>query len=169
MFDKEDPCNGRKISRKKRLIQVKRVKEIVLDEFPDGEGNYAILGDLNDYLKSDSQGATAIDELANWSKVENVVERLPSEEQWTHYYKGSSKCGFPKTYKQLDYILLSKTLADVNPSAPKIIRKGLPRNADKYTGPRFDGVGNSKPKVKQLEIVNNKQCPRCNKMNDDLE
>jgi predicted extracellular nuclease len=147
MFEKADPCHGRKNSREKRLIQAKRVKDIVLDEFPDGEGNYAILGDLNDYLKSDSQGATAIGQLVNWNKVENIINRLPAEEQWTHYYKGSSKCGFPKTYRQLDYILLSRTLADANSSIPVIIRKGLPRSADAYTGPRFDGVGNSVPKA----------------------
>ena len=114
------------------LIQAKRVKEIVLDEFSNGEGAYAIIGDLNDYLESDSQGVTSIGELVNWNKVENVVKRLPSQEQWTHYYEGNSKCGFPKTYKQLDYILLSKTLADVSSYTPKIIRKGLPNNADIY-------------------------------------
>ncbi len=148
MFEKNDPCNGRKKSHRKRQIQAERVKDLVLDEFPNGEGEYVILGDLNDYLETDSQGETAIDEIANWNMVENVVKRRPSEDQWTHYYEGNSQCGFPKTYKQLDYILLSKTLADANlPSIPKIIRKGLPINADKYTGPRFEGVGNKKPKA----------------------
>ncbi len=148
MFEKNDPCNGRKKSHRKRQIQAERVKDLVLDEFPNGEGEYVILGDLNDYLETDSQGETAIDEITNWGMVENVVKRRPSEDQWTHYYEGNSQCGFPKTYKQLDYILLSKTLADANSSSiPKIIRKGLPVNADKYTGPRFEGVGNKKPKA----------------------
>ena len=80
--------------------------------------------------------------------VENVVKRRPLEDQWTHYYEGNSQCGFPKTYKQLDHILLSKTLADANlPSIPKIIRKGLPINADKYHWPQVEGVGNKKPKA----------------------
>ena len=68
-----------------------------------------------------------------------------------HYYEGNTKCGFPKTYKQLDYILLSKTLADSNPSSiPKIIRKGLPLEADTYTGPRFEGVGKKAKSIRSL-------------------
>ena len=148
MFDKDDPCNGRNKSHRKRQIQSERVMDLVEDEFPSGDGNYVILGDLNDYMETDSQGKTGIDEIVNWNKVENVVKRLPSEDQWTHYYAGNSQCGHPKTYKQLDYILLSKTLADVNlPSIPKIVRKGLPLSADRYSGPRFEGVGQKKPKA----------------------
>lgn len=148
MFEKNDPCNGRKKSHRKRQIQAERVKDLVLDEFPNGEGEYVILGDLNDYLETDSQGETAIDEITDWGMVENIIKRRTAEDQWTHYYEGNSQCGFPKTYKQLDYILLSKTLADANLSSiPRIIRKGLPVNADKYAGPRFEGVGNKKPKA----------------------
>ena len=144
MFEKNDPCNGRKKSQRKRQIQAERVKDLVLDEFPNGEGEYVILGDLNDYLETDSQGETAIDEITDWGMVENIIKRRTAEDQWTHYYEGNSQCGFPKTYKQLDYILLSKTLADANLSSmPRIIRKGLPVNADKYAGPRFEGVGNN--------------------------
>lgn len=148
MFDKDDPCNGRKNSHRKRQIQAERVRNLVLDEFPNGKGEYVILGDLNDYLETDSQGETGIDKITNWDMVENVVKRRPLDDQWTHYYEGNPKCGFPKTYKQLDYILLSKTLADANSSSiPKIIRKGLPLGADSYTGPRFEGIGKKKPKA----------------------
>jgi predicted extracellular nuclease len=146
MFDLNDPCNGRKNTRDKRVIQAKRVKDIVLNEFPNGDGSYAILGDLNDYLESDGQGDTSIGELANWDKVENVLLRKEPEERWTHFYNGNPDCNHPKTYKQLDYILLSKTLAEANSSVdPEIIRNGLARNADRYTGPRFDGVGQDMP------------------------
>jgi hypothetical protein len=76
MFDPDDPCNGRKNTRTKRLIQAKRVKDIILSEFPNGDGSYAILGDLNDYLESDGQGDTSIGELASWDKVEtSCLER----------------------------------------------------------------------------------------------
>jgi endonuclease/exonuclease/phosphatase family metal-dependent hydrolase len=146
MFDINDPCNGRKNSRNKRLIQSKRVKDIVLNKFPNGDGSYAILGDLNDYLETDGQGATSIGDLANWDVVENIVLRKEPQERWTHFYDGNSDCNHPKTYKQLDYILLSKTLADANSSIePEIVRKGLPLNADRYTGPRFDGIGQEMP------------------------
>ena len=148
MFDKDNPCNGRSKSHRKRQIQSQRVKDLVKDEFPNGDGNYVILRDLNDYIETDSQVESDIRDIVNWDKVENVVKRLPLEDQWTHYYKGNSQCGHPKTYKQLDYILLSKSLADTNPSSiPKIIRKGLPLSADEYTGPRFEGVGDKKPKA----------------------
>jgi predicted extracellular nuclease len=148
MFDKDDPCNGRSKSHRKRQIQAQRVKSLVKEEFRNGDGNYVVLGDLNDYMETDSQGETGINDIVNWNKVENVVKRLTPQDQWTHYYKGNSQCGHPKTYKQLDYILLSKSLADANMSSvPKIIRKGLPLSADAYTGPRFEGVGKTKPKA----------------------
>lgn len=51
--------------------------DIVQERFPDGNGDFAIVGYLNDYLDSDS----AIGELVNWSEVENVVDRLPEEER----------------------------------------------------------------------------------------
>lgn len=135
MADFNDPCNGRRNTRPRRIMQVKRIKEIILEEFPQGEGNFAILGDLNDYSSADLQGETSRGELLNWDMVENVIDRLPSEERWTHYYKGNPQCNFPKTHKQLDYILLSKTMAHNNPSStPTNIRKGLPLSAGGYTG-----------------------------------
>ena len=55
MFDKDNPCNGRSKSHRKRQIQSQRVKDLVKDEFPNGDGNYVILGDLNDYIETDSR------------------------------------------------------------------------------------------------------------------
>ena len=105
-----------------------------------------MLGDLNDYLETDAQGRTGIDELVGWEAVVNVVDRLPEEEQWTHFFKGNARCPIPPSYHQLDYLLLSKTLAEANPGEPTIVRKGMPKRADRYTGPRFDGIGKDKPK-----------------------
>lgn len=146
MYNPKDPCNGRKDTRNKRLRQSRRVKKIVEQQFPDSsldsERPFAILGDFNDYLESDTQGRTSIGGLVKWKRVENVVARLPEQDRWTHYYEGNKKCGFKKTYKQLDYILLSKSLADRNASAKvDIVRKGLPLDADEYEGPRFPGIG----------------------------
>jgi hypothetical protein len=31
--------------------------------------------------------------------------------------------------------------------APEIMRKGLPTRATQYTGPRFPGIGDNKPKA----------------------
>ena len=150
MYNPKNPCSGRKDTRNKRLNQAVRVKKIVEEQFPDSSPGserrpFAILGDFNDYLEPDTQGETSIGDLVNWERVENVVTRLPEQEQWTHYYEGNRKCGFGKTYKQLDYILLSKSLADKNASGKvNIIRKGLPLEADKYKGSRFPGIGKGK-------------------------
>jgi predicted extracellular nuclease len=99
-------------------------------------------------MDTDTQGDTSIGELVSWHKVVNVVERLPVGERWTHFFKGNSQCGVPEAYRQLDYILLSKSLADDNKNAkPKIIRNGLPKRADLYDGPRFQGIGQNNPKA----------------------
>ena len=149
MIDRTNSCKGRENTKEKRKIQSKRVKEIVSEEIKKGKNkNFIILGDLNDYLEKDEQGTSGITDLVNWNKVENIVDRLPEEERWTHYFKGKSNCNIPKTYKQLDYILVSKSLAEKNKTKkPKIIRKGLPKEADRFTGERFEGVGKKSPKA----------------------
>jgi endonuclease/exonuclease/phosphatase family metal-dependent hydrolase len=171
MLDKNDPCNGRKNTMKKRMHQAKRIKEIVLKDYPNSskqtENNglednhpFVILGDLNDYMKSDEQGEPAIGDIVNWERVENIIAtRLPEEEQWTEFSEGFPKCNRPESYSQLDYILLSKKLADKNKSKiPQIIRKGLELKATKYNGPRFEGITGRKrasdhcPVVIELEI-----------------
>lgn len=79
--------------------------------------------------------------------VENVVERIPQENQWTHFYSGK------KEYKQLDYILLLKSLAQMNPNSPDIMRKGLPYRAEKYNGSRFPNIGKNKSKTSDHTLV----------------
>jgi endonuclease/exonuclease/phosphatase family metal-dependent hydrolase len=145
MLDKDDPCNGRKNTREKRLHQSQRVKDIVSQQFPDGTGNFAIIGDFNDYLETDQQAETGIGDLVNWNFVENVVNRKIQDERWTHYFGGNSQCGIPPSYRQLDYILLSKSITENTDEEPQIIRNGLAKAADRYTGPRFEGVGQETP------------------------
>ena len=65
--------------------------------------------------------------------MENVVKRLPEEEQWTHYFAKREK------YSQLDYLLPSAALADASPEPPEIVRGGLPLRAEHFTGKRFKG------------------------------
>jgi endonuclease/exonuclease/phosphatase family metal-dependent hydrolase len=139
MLDKKDPKNGRKNTRNRRIVQSKMVKQIITDRF--GTGNIAkapfvVLGDFNDYLGP----GTGIDELVEWTAVENVVDRLPLAERWTHFWGAASE---PlEGYKQIDYILPSKSLAAASGGQPTLIRKGLCTKADRYTGPRFPGVTN---------------------------
>jgi endonuclease/exonuclease/phosphatase family metal-dependent hydrolase len=118
-----------------------------------GAGGYlsarVILGDMNDYRETDSQGSSGILQLVDWDQVENVVERLPADEQWTHYFKGRrGRTPVAEGYHQLDYLLLSRSLARSNKETiPLIFREGLPTRATRYDGRRFDGIGKDKPKA----------------------
>lgn len=134
---------GRAATRERRLVQAEAVTKIVGDRFgaQPGEEPFVVLGDLNDYLESDQQGESGIKPLVEWDQVENVVARRPEEERWTHYYASR------RDYKQLDYLLPSKSLAASSPGAPDIVRGGMPLRADRYDGPRFDGVGEDEPKA----------------------
>lgn len=149
MFDKKDPCHGRRRTRERREGQARAVKDIVIQRFGEkaGEHPFVVLGDLNDYLEDDDQGKTGIEELVRWEQVENIVERRPEDDRWTHFFKGNRRCGIPQAYRQLDYILLSRALADTNRGLPLIERRGSPKRAEKYRGPRFPGVGWDAPKA----------------------
>jgi endonuclease/exonuclease/phosphatase family metal-dependent hydrolase len=134
---------GRAETRAKRLAQSAEVVDIVKARFgaKAGAHPFIVLGDLNDYLETDAQGKTGISALASWGQVENVIARLPAQEQWTHFWNKGNE------YKQLDYILPSKSLASSLVGLPEIVRKGLPTRATRYTGPRFPGVGKNTPKA----------------------
>lgn len=136
-----------------RLATSKRKIEIVLQRVIERSGKkvgdhpFIVLGDFNDYLETDTQGKTGIDKLVRWNQVENVVDRLPKVERWTHFFKGNKSCQLPPKFSQLDYLLLSRSLAASNPSPPIIERRGQPKRADRYSGPRFPGVGTNDPKA----------------------
>lgn len=146
MLDKNDPPNGRRNTRARRELQARTVIELVRERFGDTPGDhpFIVLGDLNDYRETDANGKSGIAALVEWSDVENVVDRLPEEERWTHYFRERA-APQPGSYHQLDYLLLSRSLAQRSQGPPTIIRKGLAKRADRYTGPRFPGVGLDKP------------------------
>ncbi len=133
----------REETREKRERQAAGVKDLVEKRFGPNPGaeNFIVLGDMNDYLEDDEQGKSGIRSLLEWDQVEDVIARRDAEDRWTHYWAGG------KDYKQLDYLLLSKSLAAASPAEPEIMRKGMPTRATKYTGERFDGVGEDKPKA----------------------
>lgn len=143
------PTRGR--TRAKRVEQVHTVREIVKARFRGqlAEGRFVVLGDFNDYPADDAEGQTAIRELVEWDAVENVVNRLPAGDRWTHYYDDRDKAS------QLDYVLVSKALARANPDAkPEVMRQGMPRRVaqyagplNPYTGPWFKPVGEDRPKA----------------------
>jgi endonuclease/exonuclease/phosphatase family metal-dependent hydrolase len=133
---------GREKTRDRRMLQSKAVKKIVKKRFGNSAGKhpFIILGDLNDYMETDSEGKPGITPLVNWNQVENVIDRLPVDERWTHYYKGKD------AYRQLDYILISNSLS-AKLKKVEIERRGMPKRAKKYAGPRFPGIGKNKPKA----------------------
>jgi endonuclease/exonuclease/phosphatase family metal-dependent hydrolase len=123
---------GRNETYSRRKEQVDRVAAILDERWraKKYKGNFVVLRDFNDY----PEGNTALTSLIQHPGLENVVERLPQEDQWTHFYADRNE------YKQLDYILLSKSLVEKNPNQPAIMRKGISPRAMKYTGPRFPKV-----------------------------
>ncbi len=145
MLDQSDPKNGRRNTRAKRELQARTVMSIVSARFTEpSEGRWIVLGDFNDYLDIDDAGESGIVELVEWDAVENVVDRLPPDERWTHFFRGDA-APEPGTYHQLDYVLPSRAVAATSGTPPLIIRGGLARRADRYQGPRFPGVGLDEP------------------------
>jgi predicted extracellular nuclease len=140
--------SGRALTHARRKQQADAVMAIVRERFgDDGDGHFVIAGDFNDFLHDTDEGPSAIRDLVGWSAVRNVVERLPAHERWTHYWPGSRHRGLPEAYNQLDYLLVSKALADRSPGLPHIERRGQPKRAERFDGPRFQGVGGSRPKA----------------------
>lgn len=129
---------GRPQTKPKRVEQANRVAQFITQQWgPNFDGNFVVLGDLNDYPDAD----TSLGALLTHQGLVNVIERLPSNDRWTHYYAGGND------YKQLDYLLMSASLAASNPTPPQVMRKGLPYRAVRYTGARFANVGEDNPKA----------------------
>lgn len=130
---------GRDATRARRQEQATAVRDIVNDWWSGAgyTGNFAVVGDLNDYPGA----GTSLGSLLNHPHLVNVVNRLPVNQRWTHYWAGGD------AYHQLDYILLSRALADQNQGRPGIERRGLPYRAERFGGQRFDDVGENDPKA----------------------
>lgn len=129
----------REETKERRVEQVNRVAEIIDEQWKKKkyEGNFIVLGDFNDYIDEE----TSLTALVDHDHLVNVVDRLPKDKRWTHYYAGGGE------YRQLDYLLLSKALAAKNAGKPKIERRGLPWRATRAGETRFPNVGESDPKA----------------------
>ncbi len=142
MFDKSNltPAQKRKKTGAKREAQCKAVLDIIKQKFKNNpeQSNWVIAGDLNDYPDNPS----SLNILLNSPLMENIVQTriTNTTEQWTHFWD-TTAVPVDERYKQIDYLFLSKKLADTNPTAvPVIIRKGVVTKATRYTGPRFTGI-----------------------------
>lgn len=134
---------GRAQTRARRLEQVHTLLQIVADRVgPSFEGNFVIAGDMNDFLEVGDGTTTALQELVSHPQLVNANEALAPEQRWTHYFNGGNE------YRQLDYLWVGRALYErAGRPAPVIVRNGLPRRAERYQGPWFDGVGQDRPKA----------------------
>ncbi|HEY7608507.1 MAG TPA: endonuclease/exonuclease/phosphatase family protein [Alphaproteobacteria bacterium] len=155
MLDKKDAKNGRRNTRAKREAQANRCREIVeerLGKKPGGKP-FVVLGDLNDYMQEDEQGKPGIGPIVEWNQVENVVDRLPEEERWTHFFARR------KAYHQIDYLLPSRSIADASPDPPEIVRTGMPLAATRYTGERHPQIEQAGAANKDKRRAASDHCP----------
>lgn len=143
----QDPARGRELTRPKRERQAQAVRALVEQRFgprPE-EHPFVVLGDFNDYRETDAQGESGVSALVDWPAVEDVLQRLPQPERWTHHWQGDERSGRPGGHRQLDYLLVSRRLAAASPGLPRVERRGLPKRAGSVES--FPGVGWSHPKA----------------------
>src|SRR5262245_15079136 len=71
MLDKNNPAQGRKNTREKRVKQADEVKKIVTARFGANPGlsPFVVLGDLNDFLGPGQGTTSGITDLVTWSEV----------------------------------------------------------------------------------------------------
>jgi endonuclease/exonuclease/phosphatase family metal-dependent hydrolase len=138
---------GRSQTMARRREQTTRVARIIAERYGSNpaKAKFVILGDFNDYYEGANltQASRGLSPLLGkaWLVDANLRIKKP-QNRWTHFWAKKKK------YRQLDYILLSKSLARANPTAvPKIERRGMPKRATKVTRKRFPGVGNNTPKA----------------------
>ena len=137
---------GREQTRPVREAEAQTVKEILEERFGDpSEHDWLVIGDLNDYTETDGEADTEhglrplLDNEFSVDLVKNIDEPL---DRWTHYFPAHD------TYHQLDYILASPSLVEKNVGVvPRIVRKGMPYRAERYTGDRWPRVGYDRPKA----------------------
>ncbi len=158
--------DGRQATMPVRMAEAQAVRRIIEQRFGKDHAagkRWAICGDMNDYRQRVVIGGDAfsgyqfdvVDEAQSCLNVltaggfcENVVERRPEMDRWTLYHTRGPQ---ERHLCQLDYILLSKSLASSNATAvPDIIRNGQPFRTPFPAGQeveRFPRVGWDRPKA----------------------
>lgn len=158
--------NGREATMPIRVAEAQAVRHIIESRFGGEKAankNWLICGDLNDYrervvIEGDEvngyrfdvrhEDASSLNVLTEGGFCENAVERLPPEERWTLYHtRGPDE----RHLCQLDYLLLSRRLAERNGKAlPDIVRAGQPYRTIFPPGQevaRFPRTGWDRPKA----------------------
>ena len=118
---------GRAATKKRRETKSEAVVKILKDRCGTNFGKeyFVTVGDLNDCMEPGKERESSLGALLESAQMGNVVDRLPKDQHWTHFYNGD------KSYHQLDYILVSRKLARKNPRVkPVIERRGQPRRVN---------------------------------------
>lgn len=131
-----------------RRAEARGVRKLIERRFgPKGarEANWAICGDLNDFVAIEGAPAPggALGPLFEDGFCVDPMTRLPPDERWTHYFASDD------IYVQLDYLLLSPRLARANAAAlPRVVRRGQPFRVPRLESlPRYPRTGWARPKA----------------------
>ncbi len=123
-----------------RRMEALAVRRLIERRFETpAENLWLIVGDLNEPAVAETDPARSIASVFQGFAVD-LVSRIPSEERWTFHQPHST------VYTCPDALLASPALAARWPDArPEILRIGLDRDAERYTGDRLAGVGAHRP------------------------
>jgi predicted extracellular nuclease len=164
MSPARDGMDGRTATMPVRRAEALAIRHIVEQRFGKGRTaskRWAICGDLNDYqqrvvIEGDGKPSfsvvdektSAVDILTAGGFAENAVVRRPDMDRWTLYHtRGPDE----RHLCQLDYILLSPSLAERNATrVPEIIRSGQPYRTIFPQGQdveRYPRIGWDRPKA----------------------
>ena len=158
--------DGRAATMPVRVAEARAVRRIIEDRFGKdhaGSKRWAICGDMNDYAERVVVGGDAFSGYTFDPVTEaqsslhvftaggfavNAVERRPALDRWTLYHTRGPQ---ERHLCQLDYVLLSPSLAERNAAAmPDIIRNGQPWRTPFPPGQeveRFPRAGWDRPKA----------------------
>ena len=158
--------DGRTATMPVRHAEAMAVRHIIEERFGRGRTagkRWVICGDLNDYRErvviggdafSGYSFTPAVDDESSVNTIvaggfaENIVERRPELERWTLYHTRGPE---ERHLCQLDYILLSPSLAGRNANAiPDIVRGGQPFRTPFPPGQeveRYPRIGWDRPKA----------------------
>lgn len=157
--------SGRDASMPVRMAEARAVRRIIEERFgveKAPEARWAICGDFNDYqeriiITGDRhsgygftparEAVSSLDVLTGDGFAVNVAERRPEMDRWTLYHTRGPE---ERHLCQLDYILLSRALAEENGAAvPDIIRAGQPYRTlfpPEQAVERYPRIGWDRPK-----------------------
>lgn len=163
----------------RRQLEALAVRQIIERRFPNpAEANWIVLGDLNDYVRqikvssekqpdgsyretlkdykaTDPGFRSGLDPLLDHGFAVSLVDALPVEERWSHYY------AWDRTKTQLDHMLASPKVAAAVSGLPRFVRAGQPiRVPNTASVPRYPRVGWDRPKASD-------HCPLVVEINTD--